>query len=274
MVDFYKKTVPIIDDDDDSFAVPPPGAGMGLVPRNYSLSPREMFDPPSQMTIIPESEWDARYDEQEERASSLEHIYLSGPNGGLAFVNLDQDGHSFCWAYSTGHAVMILRLRDNQPLVRLNPHAVAAIIKAGRDEGGWCGLSAKFLREAGIPSEDFWPVHSRDLRNDTPAMRANAALHKVTEDWVDLTRPVHGQNLVTPAIATCGFMNIPVAQDFNWWSHSVCGIRWVRIESGNWGPLVLNSWKGWGRHGLAVLRGSKGICNGAVALRVTGASPI
>jgi len=47
----------------------------------------------------------------------------------------------------------------------------------------------------------------------------------------------------------------------------VCQVRWVRIERGSWGPLILNSWKGWGRHGLAVLRGRQAVADGAIAIR-------
>ncbi len=175
MADFYKGTIPIIDTESNAFndVLYPKDATFGLVPRDYSTDPEEMFSPPSDMQLIPESEWDARFDEQEELKSSLEHIYLSGPNGEPAFPTLDQNGHGYCWAYSVGHAIMIDRLRRNLPLVRLNPHSVAAIIKRGRDEGGWCGLSAKFARENGYGVEGNgsgqWPLHSRDLRHDTPA---------------------------------------------------------------------------------------------------------
>lgn len=179
-----------------------------------------------------------------------------------------------CWAYSTGTALMMTRLAMGLPLVRLSPHAVACKIKNFRDEGGWCGLSAEFSRNTGYPSEQFWPAQSMSRQYDKPETWANAELHKATEDWVDLTKKVYDQNLTRSQVATCGFNNIPVPSDFHWWSHSVCQIRWVRIEAGSWGPLILNSWKGWGRHGLAVLQGSKAICNGAVAIRSTGISPV
>lgn len=272
MLDFYKGIIPIIDDDPKSKDTAFPGhVGFGLIPRDYREYPEEMFDQPSNLHLIPESELDARFDEQEAQQSSLEHLYLRGNRP--AFLCLDQDGHGYCWAYSTGHATMIDRLKANQPMVRLNPHSVAAIVMEGRDQGGWCGLSAKFLREHGIASEEFWPVHSRNLRNDTPECRANMARHKCLEDWVDLTRQVYDQNLTMAQLKTCLFANVPCATDFNWWGHSVCAIRWVRVEPGSWGLLILNSWKDWGNYGLGVLRGSKAICNGALAIRSSGISP-
>ena len=271
MMDYYKGSIPIIDLDspEGRAYANPRRAKKGYVPRDYRKHPESMFAPPSEMPLIDKSEWDARYDEQEALQSSLEHVYLSGPGGKPAYELLDQNGHGYCWGYSTVQSMMILRLKENQPFVRLNPHSVCAIIKRGRDEGGWCGLSAEFLQQHGVASEEHWPRHSRSLSNDTPACRANMALHKAAEDWVDLTRQVYDRNLTTLQVATCGFNAVPTAQDFNHWSHSVCGIRWVRIEAGSWGPLILNSWKGWGRYGLGVLRGSKATCDGAVALRVS-----
>lgn len=271
-MDFYKGNIPIIDDSPDSVAMLEPGEeyGKGYEERDYSLYPEGMYQHPNEMNLYDESEWDALYDAQEEQESSLEHLYLRG--GKPAFVNLDQNGHGYCWAYSTGHCCMMARLINNQPMVRLNPHSVAAIIMEGADRGGWCGLSQDFLKNHGIATEEMWPVHSRNTRLDTPAMREHMAKHKVVEDWVDLTRPVHGRNMKVNQMATALFDNTPCALDFSHWRHSVCGLRYVRIERGSWGPLILNSWPRWGRHGLAVLRGSKGIPDGAVGIRTVGSS--
>lgn len=276
MADMYKD-IPIIDigpakSNDVLF---PKHQARGMVPRDYNVYPQEMFASPDEMSVIPKSEWDARYDEQEKYQSSLEHIYL-GDNGKPRFVNLDQNGNGYCWAYSIGHALMIKRLAQNQTVNRLNPHSVAAIIKGGRDEGGWCGLSAKFVREVGMTEEGTgpgqWPLHSRNLKYDTPECRALMAKYKAEEDWFDLTKQVYDQEMNSLQLATCAFNNIPAPSDFNWWGHSVCQLRWVRIERDSWGPLILNSWLGWGRDGLAVLRGSQAIANGAVAVRSTTAS--
>jgi hypothetical protein len=273
---FYKNVIPIIETDKPPTSLShPSGVRFGMVPRDYSVDPQEMFDQPDGMQLIPQSEWDARFDEQEETESSLEHIFLSGPSGGPAFTNLDQNGHGYCWAYSVGHAIMIDRLRRNLPMVRLNPHATAAIIKGGRDEGGWCGLSAKWGREHGYAEEGTkpgqWPLHSRDIKYDTNLLRLEMAKRKIDEEWTDLTKQVYDQNLTMNQVATCGFNNIPGPRDYNWWGHSVCALRWVRVERGAWGQLILNSWKGWGRHGLGVLLGSQAVCNGGLAVRLTSA---
>jgi len=274
VADFYKGNIPIIDTEaPDNDVLFPKEATFGLVERNVDEFPEPMFAPPGDMKLILQSDWDAYYDEQEAQKSSLEHIYLSGPNGGPAFVNLDQNGDGYCWAYSTGQSIMMALLKRGIKPPRLNPHATAAIIKKGRNEGGWCGESAQFGRDVGYAVEGTgpgqWPLHSRNLKYDTAELRAEMAKHRIVEDWMDLTRRVWDRKMTTDQVATCGFNNIPGPRDYNWWGHSVCGLRWVRISRGNWGQLILNSWKGWGRHGLAVLEGNKAICNGGLGIRMT-----
>jgi hypothetical protein len=267
VAEFYKGKIPIIDFDGGRTDLShPKGVGYGYVPRDYSEFPEEMFAPPSQMQLIPESEWDARYDEQEENESSLEHIFLRG--GKPAFVNLDQNGDGDCWAYSNGSAKMLADLRDGKPVRRLNPHFIATYLK--RYNGGWCGAGAQVLFGIGCLEEgrgaEEWPLHSHDTRLMTQARIAAAAKHKSKEEWRDLTRQIYDQEMTTLQLATCGFNNIPAPSDFDWQSHSVCQVRWVRIERGSWGPLILNSWKGWGRYGLGVYRGRQAIADGAVAI--------
>lgn len=275
-MDYYKGNIPIYDGSPSARAYFLPthdGAGnrvgYGAVPRDFKVDPPEMFDPPSGIPLIPQSEWDARYDEQEACKSSLEHLYLSGPNGEPLFENLDQDGDGHCWAYSTGHSLMIERLKQGEPVVRLNPHSIATCLRTFN--GGWCGKSAKFATEVGCAPEGTgageWPLHSNNTSLDTPAMRAAMGRFRIAEQWVDLTREVYDQNLEDQYAASCLFRNEPCPSDYPWWSHSVCRIRRVRIEAGSWGDLILNSWKGWGRHGLGVIRGSQMRTMGSLAIR-------
>lgn len=246
--------------------------GHGLVKRNYATYPVAMFAPPSEIPLIPRSEWDARIDEQEAKQSSLEHLRLSSGPGGGHIPSLDQNGQGFCWAYSTTMCVMLLRAIMNQPYVRLSAHAVGCKVKNFRDEGGWCGLSAKFHREVGCPSVSFWQEKSMSRANDRPETWANAAGHKVVEDWVDAASPVYDQNLTVDQLASLLLSNIPCAVDYDEWGHSICALRWVRIEAGSYGPKILNSWTDqWGDRGMAVIQRGWTV-DGAVGLRTTGAT--
>lgn len=171
-----------------------------------------------------------------------------------------------CWAYSTGSAIMMLRALAHQPYVRVSPHGPACIIKKFRDEGGWGALSLQFAMEKGYPSEQFWPQKSMSKANDKPETWANAALHKVTEGWVDMSADAYDRKLSFQQVATCLLLNVPVVVDFNWWSHSVCAIDLVEIEKGSFGVRILNSWgDGWSEQGTGVLQGNKARPDGAVA---------
>lgn len=261
MVDFYKGKIPIIRRSiDDGFlqnGMTADPSSFGCIPRDYEQDPVLMGDSPSALKLYDDSELDAVFDEQEEQESSLEHMFL--PDGKTpAFINLDQNGDGYCWGYSTGHAIMFDMLKRNYPVLRVNPHATCAIIKRGRDEGGWCGLSGKWGRDNGYALDGTgvgeWPGHSRDVkRYDTPELRRAMARHKVAEDWYDLGRPEWDQTLAKRQIATLGSSNVPCPVDYSRFAHSMCMIRYVRIERNSWGVLVINSWKHWGYHGLGVL---------------------
>lgn len=240
--------------------------GHGLVPRDYAIYPPEMFAPPSEMTLIDPSEIDGRIADHEKHKSSVRHL--------IDWPALDQGSEGFCWFYSVTGAVMAVRTINHQPYVRLSAHAGACKIKNFRNEGGWCGLAGKFYGDLGCPSTAFWPERSMNRSHDKPEVWANAALHKVTEDWTDLTRNIYDRNLTLRQIDTCALTNIPMAWDFPWWAHSVMGCGLKKIEDGSYGREGLNSWgPGWGDKGWFLLRGSKAIPSSAIALRVTGASP-
>lgn len=233
---------------------------------------REMFAAPSQMTLIPRSEWSARIKEMEETKSRLSDIRLTAL-GGEKIPSQDQNGQGYCWAYSVTATVMIQRAVANLPHVYLSAHAVACKVKNFRDQGGWCGLSAQYIREHGVPSKEFWPLRSMSRSHDTPATWENAAKHKITEDWVDLSRPVYGQNLTFDQLATCLLNRVPCAVDYSWWAHSVCALDLVEVEPGSFGVRIWNSWsENWSDRGMGVLRGRKAIPDGALATRTTVAS--
>jgi hypothetical protein len=263
----------LIDDSTPMDLAVPNGVSRGLVPRDYTKYPATMFDPPSNMPLIPRSEWSARIKEKEQRKSRLSDIRLAG-NGGQPIPSLDQDGYGYCWAHSTTATVMVQRAAANLPYVPLSAFAVAAIIKGYQNEGGWCGLSAQFARQRGIPSQHFWPQQSMNPANDNPQTWADAANHKITEDWVDLTVQVYDQTLTFDQVVSCLLSDIPVAVDFNWWSHSVCALDAVEVSAGSFGLRIWNSWSDtWGDRGMGVLQGQRAIPDGAVATRVTTANP-
>lgn len=217
-----------------------------------------------------------------------EHSYVAE---GIAVSN--------CWAHSSTHAVTALRAMQGLPYVPLSAFSVAATIKKGADQGGWGAHSLDFISTRGVVSQALWPQGDRDYKKyDRPEIWANAALHKVSEGWIDMQAALYDRQLSFEQEVTCYLCRVPVVKDENWWGHSICGLDVVngtserdttRVESGKlaalqefeliwgfnteadgFGVRIWNSWSDtYGDRGMAVLTGRKAVSDGATAPRVT-----
>ncbi len=281
----------------------------GLIPRDYSKHPAGSYAAAPMLAVtfplIPRSEWPQRIKDKVATQSQLSDLRLQG-NNGQPIPSLDQDGVGYCWAHSSTQAVILLRAINNQPYVPLSAFCVAATIKKGADEGGWGAQSLDFITDRGVCSQALWPQGDRNYRqHDKPEVWANAALHKTTEGWVDLAVQEYDRTLTFDQECTLLLSGIPVVKDENWWSHSILGLDVIdgsavarsgvmRALSGKlattqelenllalsdpvtagFGVRIWNSWgDAWSDRGMGTLVGQKAVSDGAVAPRVTGASP-
>lgn len=223
-----------------------------------------MFAPPAEIPLVPESEWIPRIRDRKRYRSGLRDLFRAGKVGTVK----DQNGQGYCWGYSVTRTCEYVRALMGLSHAPLSAHSVACKVKGFRDEGGWCGLAAQFVRANGVVPETHWPAKSMSRSHDTAANWQEAAKYRITEDFVDLTRAVYDQNLTWNQLVSCLLQNIPCAVDFNWWGHSVCAVDVDEMD----GEVVLdidNSWTpGWGDNGTGKLRGSRKIPDGAVATRV------
>jgi len=239
---------------------------MGLVPRNFSAYPvgYTAAARPFDLPLIPESEWQDRLNAKVSNQDFLSEIRKTS-NFGQPIPSRDQDGKGYCWAHSTVSAVLLVRAANNQPYADLSAYAIACIIKGYRDEGGWNQQSMDFLFERGCPTSEFWPQQSMSRANDRPTTWDNAKLYAGIEG-MDLDPRDMKRQLVT-----CLLMDIPVAIDLNWWSHSICACDLVNLN-----PFRIRIWNSWGdtwsEQGMGILEGSKAIPDGATALRVVRAT--
>lgn len=256
-----KKSQFIIDDSTSSDITHPPGMGRGYDPAQVIPM---MFAPPSEITMIPESEWIPRIRERKKSKTGLRDLFKAGKVGTVK----DQNGQGYCWAYSTTRTCEYVRASMGEDYVPLSAHSIGCKVKGFRDEGGWGGLSAQFVRANGIVPESLWPAKSMSRSYDTPANWQEAAKYRITEDWVDLTRAVYEQNLTWAQVVSCLLQNIPVVLDYNWWGHSITGVDVDEVD-GEVCPDIDNSWTpSWGDNGTARLQGNKRFPDGAVATRV------
>jgi hypothetical protein len=197
-----------------------------------------------------------------------------GNNGGHV-KSLDQNGHGYCWAYSTASAITACRIRDNQPYARLSAHAVACKIKNFRDEGGWNPLSVEYAIKHGYPTVATWAEKSMGKVYDKPETWAEAAHYKIVDGWMDLQASIYDRNMTFDQLMTCLLLRIPCPVDYNWWRHSVTGCDPVEVDSSlqlsdirRWGVRIWNSWTdNWGTMGMGVLVGNKAVPDGATACK-------
>lgn len=270
--------------------------GKGLIPRNYDTHPVGFYAaaPPAQIKLIPRDEYVERIRDKvanKSQTSDIRRTYLDGK----PIPSLDQNGQGFCWNYDVTMCNMLTRAKQGQPYVRLSGHANACLIKHYKDEGGWAALALDFMEQNGCPSVEFWKEKSMSKSNDTPAMRENALLHKVTGSWADLHAAVYDRNLSDDQACTLLLSNELVGADWNDWGHSTCMMDLVlmpaavamyatnslpnigsldlndpkdlEVFTALFGKRGLNSWTdGWGNLGEFVRSGKKGIMDGGVAL--------
>lgn len=273
----------------------PDGCRTGAVPRDLAKHPKSMFATPDQLVPFDEATLRTRLSDQIAGKARLSDIRDTNPK----LISLDQNGQGYCWGHSTTNTIRLEREVRNLPYADLSAFSLCCLEKNYRDEGGWCGESAAFATKNGIATSEFWPQRSMSRANDTPAMRANMALHKITAGWYDLSKPQYDQRLNFMQVLSLLAMSVPCALDFNWWSHSVCGADGVDgtqmatvsryLDSGKlvytnslkhyeqmWGldnPVtggfsvrIWNSWSDtWGARGMGVLTGNKAIPDNAIA---------
>lgn len=252
------------------------GRSRGLIPRDYIAFPAGCYAaaPAWDMASLPLVPWD----EIPDRIAHMEETKTRLIDLVEALDPLDQNGQSFCWFYSGTAAIHCLRMRNNQPNVRLSAHSGACVIKNFRDEGGWGAQGLDFQKERGVVPVSLWAEKSMSRSYNTESNWEAAKEYRATEGFVDLNSPQYDRELTVQQIISCYLNRIPVISDFNWWGHSVCGL-WMYDYKPNLrkndpnryaANEILNSWSNtWGQNGRGILKDSKAFPNGASAPRAT-----
>lgn len=258
----YPKEIIIDDTTPEHVYATPPGysRGLELGRRTTPFGAMRASIPFPQELLIPESEWEARIKEREERKTRLSDLV---DQAGLPCK--DQNGTNYCWINAPVHCIEIMRVVQNQRPVILSPASCGAPIKNFRNVGGWGEEGLAWIAEHGVCPVEKWPANAIDRRYYTEDNKTLARRYRCTE-WMELRPRNHAE------MVSCLLLGFPVACGFNWWSHETTAYEPVWLD-GEFGIRHRNSWgMNYGDRGYFVLRGSKKLADDAVSPRVVTAA--
>ena len=265
----------IIDDSTPMEAPEVTGDGFGakgFVPRDLTVQPLYEASP-SSIKTYPMEDWPAMLEEQERKQSSLFHVRnRCGPNGGqMPF--LSQGRFPYCHKHSAAHAIMLGRGVARQPYVALSAFSLDPSTRSG----GWAAKNFQYAMEVGIAPQSVVP-QGRDCVL-TEAIKQASAPYKISEGWWDAATHPGLRKLTMQQLFTLLWDGIPCPVEFNWWRHSVLGLRFVDKKDRSdpedifrYALDYLNSWPGFGVDGVGRLQDSKMVPDSSVGLTVNSAA--
>jgi hypothetical protein len=196
--------------------------------------------------LIPESDWEPRWNEQVRTNSTLEHLIK---RHGVQIKN--QKRTNYCWIFGPTYAAEVVRALSGQSYLSLSPASGGAQIKNYRNSGGWGIEAIKWIAERGLVPSQFWPDTAIDRAHATAENRERAMGFRSTE-WYGF--PDRDVRYVVSAI----LRRLPVPVGYSWWGHEVCSIG-LAFSGGSLARLrIANSWDvTWGEQGYGWVEGRR-----------------
>jgi hypothetical protein len=177
---------------------------------------------------------------------------------------LNQGQWGYCWFFGPTGAMMTCYAMTGGVVPHLNAFPTAYRIKNGRNEGGWGEEALRGIEQYGVVEESLWPGLEAKMSNwDRQEVKANAALHKVTESLELPRRDI----LALVSVLTDPKNPRPVTVGYDWWGHLIYAVR-AGWKDGRFVIKIVNSWdETWGEKGCAWLTESKAIASEQIAIQ-------
>ena len=231
---------------------------MGLLPRKvaYGAVPG-VATAEGNIARIPMAEWPDWIADLERNRATLWHLWKDSPIGVL-----DQNGLSYCHAFSCVDALMLVRHAMGLPYVELSAGSIGGPVTGYRNQGAYILDDLHRVVKYGAASTEFVPMRQVSRSGWKPGADENCKLHQATEFWDGKPRDFELQgSALLQGFATC--------DGYDWWRHAVTGLRLVDLNNGRpatdhlrYAKDILNSWgPEWSENGVGRLTGTKKIAD-------------
>jgi hypothetical protein len=245
---------------DEVTTAAPDGMSKGHIERDYEEVPLGTFGTKFALPIIPESETQARIEELVARKALISDLRKH-----YKIKSRNQNGTNYCWTHGVVTALICCRMRAGLPYLDLSPASVAAIIKQGRNQGGWGAEALRFIQQHGVADSSVWPHNN--IRDWRELSQSASVIENRKQTVVTETLELRPRNL--DEIRTCLLLGIPVAVGYNWWGHEVCAVDPLWLD-GTFAYRIWNSWSdSWSDNGMGVIQGRKMLADDQVAPMVS-----
>lgn len=190
--------------------------------------------------LVPQSEWQARIQEQEERKSRLSDLILMEK-----LPPKDQGQTSQCWINAGCHCIEINRMQQNQETVILSPSSVGGPLKNWSDPGGYGKEGLDGISLMGLCPVDLWPANAIQSKYNTAANRTKALLYRNISGW-------NFPDCLQTEMVSASLIGFALAGGYNNISHEITMIEPVWLD-GALAWRIRNSWgRGYGYEGFAI----------------------
>ena len=223
----------------------------GMFPTERERQSVKDFSQLLEVPLIPRDEWDDRIREGEKNGTTEDYIRQS------RMKVLNQQNTSYCWAFATVFAFMVVRLIETLTEERMSGASVAAPVKNFANVGGWGYQALDYMAKHGVNLIADWPETSRNRAYYNAENREKAKQNLVLEyyrldSWDE--------------VMSCLLCGVVVSGGHDWWRHQVLHVTPMLGER----TKIGNSWgTGWSDEGWGILEGRRRIPDGACAVVAT-----